>query len=42
VYREVVDSGFESEREPWDAFWGQRFAIVKDPDGNVVSFYCNS
>jgi uncharacterized glyoxalase superfamily protein PhnB len=39
VYKRVVDAGFESEREPWDAFWGQRYAIVKDPDGNAVSFY---
>jgi catechol 2,3-dioxygenase-like lactoylglutathione lyase family enzyme len=24
---------------PWDAFWGQRFARVTDPDGNVVSLF---
>jgi predicted enzyme related to lactoylglutathione lyase len=21
---------------PWDAFWGSRYAIVADPDGNHV------
>jgi len=26
-------------REPWDAFWGQRYAEVKDPDGNVVDLF---
>ena len=24
---------------PWDAFWGQRYAQVKDPDGNVVDLF---
>ena len=37
VYRELVDAGAEGHREPWDAFWGQRYAQVKDPDGNVVA-----
>lgn len=41
AYRRVIDAGFESENEPWDAFWGQRFAIVKDPDGNTVSLYAS-
>jgi hypothetical protein len=22
--------------KPWDAFWGQRYAVVHDPDGNGV------
>ncbi len=25
--------------EPWDAFWGQRYATVKDPDGNHVDLF---
>ena len=24
VYTRVVAAGFEGEKEPWDAFWGQR------------------
>ena len=39
AYARIVGAGFESEKEPWDAFWGQRYAIVKDPDGNAISFY---
>lgn len=39
VYQRLVDAGFESEKEPWDAFWGMRYAIVKDPDGNSTSLY---
>jgi hypothetical protein len=25
--------------EPWDAFCGQRYAEVEDPDGNVVDLF---
>ncbi len=35
----VVDAGFVSVREPFDAFWGQRYATVADPDGNHVDLY---
>ena len=39
VYASLVGAGFESDAAPWDAFWGQRYAIVKDPDGNSTSIY---
>ena len=39
VYRELVEAGAESRKEPWDAFWGQRYAQTKDPDGNVVDLF---
>jgi len=39
TYRLVVDAGFEGHREPWDAFWGQRYAQLRDPDGNGVDLY---
>ena len=39
LYRELVDAGVEGYREPWDAFWGQRYAQVKDPDGNVIDLF---
>jgi uncharacterized glyoxalase superfamily protein PhnB len=25
--------------EPWDAFWGQRYATVRDLDGNGVDLF---
>ena len=25
--------------EPFDAFWGQRYATVRDPDGNAVDLF---
>ena len=35
----VVDAGFSSKNDPWDAFWGQRSARVLDPDGNAVDLF---
>lgn len=39
THRRIVAAGYRSEREPWDAVWGQRYAIVEDPDGNCVSLF---
>ena len=39
TYRRAVDAGFEGEKEPWDAFWGQRYAQLRDPDGIPVDLY---
>ncbi|MDT0307066.1 VOC family protein [Streptomyces sp. DSM 44917] len=38
-YQELVQAGYHGEREPWDAFWGQRYAVVLDPDGNSVDLF---
>jgi catechol 2,3-dioxygenase-like lactoylglutathione lyase family enzyme len=35
----VAQAGFTVHREPWDAFWGQRYATVLDPDGNRVDVF---
>ena len=39
VYARVVAAGFHGEKEPWDAFWGQRYAQLQDPDGVGVYLY---
>jgi uncharacterized glyoxalase superfamily protein PhnB len=39
VYEELLATGGSTQKEPWDAFWGQRYAQVKDPDGTVVDLY---
>jgi uncharacterized glyoxalase superfamily protein PhnB len=39
TYLAIVDGGFTAVREPFYAFWGQRYAIVADPDGNHVDIY---
>jgi len=39
LFRKVVQAGYQGFKEPWDAFWGQRYAVVIDPDGNLVDLY---
>lgn len=41
VYQKLMEAGYESYAEPWDAFWGQRFARVKDPDDRIVNIYAH-
>lgn len=40
LYGELVAAGYEGHKEPWDAFWGMRYAVVHDPDGNSVDLFC--
>ena len=39
TYQRIVDAGFESDKEPWDAFWGYRYAQVLDPDGVQIDLF---
>jgi catechol 2,3-dioxygenase-like lactoylglutathione lyase family enzyme len=39
VYARLVAAGYEGHKEPWDAFWGMRYAVVHDPDGNNVDLF---
>src|SRR5262245_10204098 len=39
TYAGVVGEGFTGKTEPFDAFWGQRYATVVDPDGNSVDVF---
>ena len=39
VYARVTRAGFHGEKEPWDAYWGQRYALLGDPDGVRVNLY---
>jgi uncharacterized glyoxalase superfamily protein PhnB len=41
VYRELTEAGARGYKEPWDAFWGQRYAQLHDPDGNVVDLFAS-
>jgi catechol 2,3-dioxygenase-like lactoylglutathione lyase family enzyme len=36
VHERVTAAGHRSHKGPEDAFWGARYAIVEDPDGNSV------
>jgi uncharacterized glyoxalase superfamily protein PhnB len=35
----MTAAGYVGHLAPIDAFWGARFAIVDDPDGNVVGLH---
>jgi catechol 2,3-dioxygenase-like lactoylglutathione lyase family enzyme len=35
-YATLTGAGYGSQAAPYDTFWGARFAIVEDPDGNAV------
>jgi catechol 2,3-dioxygenase-like lactoylglutathione lyase family enzyme len=36
IYDDLVGAGYTGQQPPYDAFWGARFAIVEDPDGNAI------
>jgi len=39
LYAELTAAGDEGELAPFDAFWGQRYAEMLDPDGNGVDLF---
>ena len=42
AYADLVNAGYDGHLPPWDAFWGQRYAVLHDPDGNDVALYAAS
>jgi len=41
VYERIARAGFQVDSPPWDAFWGQRYAQVRDPDGVPIDLYAS-
>lgn len=39
-YERLTEAGYVGYTPPFDAFWGQRYATVTDPDGNNVDLFC--
>lgn len=39
LYAELVGAGYEGHLEPWDAFWGMRYATLRDPDGHGIDLF---
>jgi len=39
AYTDLVAAGYPGHKAPWDADWGQRYAVVHDPDGNGVDLF---
>lgn len=35
-YEDLVAAGYQGRQPPYDTFWGARYAVVADPDGNDV------
>lgn len=38
-HADLVVAGYRSHLAPFDAFWGQRYATVLDPDGNPMDLF---
>ena len=36
TYERLVAAGYHGHKSPWDAEWGQRYALIHDPDGNTI------
>jgi uncharacterized glyoxalase superfamily protein PhnB len=41
TYNRLLEAGFQGVKAPWDAFWGQRYAIARDPDGHKVDLFAS-
>jgi uncharacterized glyoxalase superfamily protein PhnB len=41
VYARMITGGYQGDKDPWDAFWGQRYAQLRDPDGVPVDLYAS-
>jgi len=35
-YADLTAAGYRGQQAPYNAFWGARYAVVEDPDGNPV------
>ncbi|MEU3183655.1 VOC family protein [Streptomyces sp. NPDC006923] len=42
TYDSLVAAGYRGHLKPWDAVWGQRYAVVLDPDGIEVSLFASA
>lgn len=38
-YADLITAGGLEHLAPWDAFWGMRYAVVHDPDGNSIDLF---
>jgi uncharacterized glyoxalase superfamily protein PhnB len=41
TYDHLVAAGYTGSMKPWNAEWGQRYAVVLDPDGLGVSLFAD-
>lgn len=38
-YNTLIAAGYRGHKAPWDAFWGQRYAMLLDPDGHGIDLF---
>jgi catechol 2,3-dioxygenase-like lactoylglutathione lyase family enzyme len=36
IHAELAGAGYKVQQPPYDAFWGSRFTVIEDPDGNAI------
>ena len=41
LYAQALSAGGRAHKEPVDALWGQRYAQLRDPDGNGIDLYAD-
>ena len=41
LFKKITEAGFQHIKKPWDAFWGQRYSSVLDPDGNQIDLFAS-
>jgi catechol 2,3-dioxygenase-like lactoylglutathione lyase family enzyme len=39
AWAEMTGAGYDGHLAPWDAFWGMRYAVLRDPDGTPVDIF---
>ena len=42
TYESLTNAGYKGHRSPWDAFWGQHYAVMLDPDSNHIELFAPS
>lgn len=39
TFERLTGLGYHAHKAPFDASWGQRYAQIEDPDGNVIDLF---
>jgi predicted lactoylglutathione lyase len=39
LFASAIEAGGILHKAPWDAFWGMRYAQLRDPDGNGIDLF---
>ncbi|KIH99037.1 glyoxalase [Streptomonospora alba] len=39
LYDDLTAAGYTGRCKPWNAVWGQRYAVVCDPDGHWIELF---